>query len=208
MLSSKRRETKSTLRLLRSPDLFALTLRTVAYCTVPVHCTVPVRRVPYGTRTVLYRVPGVFSPVPVTGSDGYCSRSCVWGVTARSILYAIHNGAAGVDPDTLHTRATTARLFTLTPFVSFETMARPRLHHWTDAVLPCRHRPFDAASRPRATGHLTRRYRRLSGRTFSSFFSRPMPCIFPTAGFEPLLLHTRLSSPGLLARGRKAPTYE
>ena len=33
------------------------------------------------------------------------SRSCVWGVTARSILYAIHNGAAGVDPDTLHTRA-------------------------------------------------------------------------------------------------------
>ena len=30
---------------------------------------------------------------------------------------------------------TTARLFILTPFVSFETMARP-LHHWTDAVLP------------------------------------------------------------------------
>ena len=70
------------------------------------------------------------------GVNSYSSRSCVWGVTARSILYAIHNGAAGVDPDTLHTRATTARLFTLTPFVSFETMARPRLHHWTDAVLP------------------------------------------------------------------------
>ena len=28
---------------------------------------------------------------------------------------------------------------------------------------------------PRATAHLTRRYRRLLGRTFSSFFSRPMP---------------------------------
>ena len=39
MLSSKRRETKSTLRLLRSPDLFALTLRTVAYCTGTLYCT-------------------------------------------------------------------------------------------------------------------------------------------------------------------------
>ena len=66
MLSSKRRETKSTLRLLRSPDLFALTLRTVAYCTGTLYCT--------GTSSSLwYRVPGVFLPVPVTGSDGYCT---------------------------------------------------------------------------------------------------------------------------------------
>lgn len=61
MLSSKRRETKSTLRLLRSPDLFALTLRTVAYCTGTLYCTGTSSSLWY--RTVLYRVPGVFLPV-------------------------------------------------------------------------------------------------------------------------------------------------
>ena len=56
-------------------------------------------------------------------------------------------------------------------------MARPRLHHWTDAVLPaCIDHDAIPSPVPRcATAHLTRRYRRLLGRTFSSFFSRPMP---------------------------------
>ena len=52
-------------------------------------------------------------------------REAVFGgllcTAARSNLSAIHSGAVGVDPDTLHTRATTARLFALTPHHSFRS---------------------------------------------------------------------------------------
>ena len=52
-------------------------------------------------------------------------REAVFGgllcTAARSNLSAIHSGAVGVDPDTLHSRATTARLFALTPHHSFRS---------------------------------------------------------------------------------------
>ena len=115
------------------------------------------------------------------------SRSCVWGVTARSILYAIHNGAAGVDPDTLHTRAATARLVTHTTPHTIVSSERWCVLSVTGQTPCCPPASTTMPYLPRATAHRRAPSGAASGRTFSSF-PRPMPCIFPTAR----LLHSSL----------------
>ena len=84
-------------------------------------------------------------------------------MTARSILYAIHNGATGVDPDTLHTRAVTARLLTHTiphTIVSFE---RWWVLSITGLTRYCPPASTTMPYRPPRRGASSRRYPRLLG---------------------------------------------
>jgi hypothetical protein len=76
------------------------------------------------------------APIQNKKGGGVLSRSCVWGVTARSILYAIRNGArrcrTPLDTGECAHQGALTHPF-LTP-LRFERMAVP-LRHWTDSAL-------------------------------------------------------------------------
>jgi len=145
-------------------------------------------------------------------ANSYSSRSCVWGVTARSILYAIRNGArrCRTPLDTGAPTKARSHIPLSSHFVSNE---------WLSLSATGRTRPSRPASTrcpPIADASSTRRrVRDQVSACRRSSFSHPMLRIPPTTWsflasdcsrrttyyvrHNPLP-HTRLSPPGLVAR--------
>ena len=138
-----------------------------------------------------------------------------WGVTARtgSITSVIHNGAPGVDPDTLQTRAFTARLVTHTTPHTIVSFERWWVLSITGLTRYCPPASTTMPYRPPRRGASPRRYPRLLGQHLLFFspaqcheFSRP-PLFFSfilahLASFRAPPQWTRTCSPAICAMCR------